>query len=432
VHTGASGETTDDPSSPKSNLEVATNVFANLPKTSSLDEEVYDVSDFYWRQGFAQAVARSEAFINVTLAVIALNAVYLGIDADHNHADLLLEADIGFITCEYLFAVFFVFEWAFRFAAFQDKLDCLKDNWFKFDSFLVLLMVMETWVMPFLLPVIASGSKPPPTAPLRLLRLLRLSRLVRLLRSLPDLIVIVKGMFAAMRAVSSSLLMILILIYVFAIVMHMFLAKDVLVEEYFATLPRCMWTLLMDGTLLSETGPLLGLLVHRGDFNCVVAVTCFLIFILLASFTVMNMLIGILCEVVAGVAESEKEEAAGRVMRQTILLELKKYDDGDGMIDEDELTELMADPMSLQVLESLGIDVPFLQEFQVMTYREPGSSFPMKMVMDQMLTCRRDLSCSVKHLVMQHKLSQWTLGNSIMQHEERMEKMQEKGKEVGI
>jgi voltage-gated sodium channel len=393
--------------------------FAFGIKATSVDEEVYDVANFYWETGISQEIARHDTFIYVTLAVISLNAVYLGINADHNKADLLLDADIGFFICENLFCVFFTFELAIRFLAFEQKMDCLKDGWFKFDSFLVFLMVAETWFVPY---IPTGSSAPPPTGPIRLLRLLRLSRLVRLLRSLPDLVVIVKGMYSAFRAVGSSLLMICMLIYLFAIIMHMLLAEDEATASHFETLPRCMWTLLMDGTFLNDVGGVMGKLIHRGEPNCVIASILFMIFVLLAALTVMNMLIGILCEVVSGVAASEKEEAAGRVMRETILMELKKFDDGDGLIDEDEVNELMADPRSIEVLDALGIDISFLQGLQVMTYEEPGVSFPMKTIIEQMLSCRGDLPCTVAHMIMQQKVNDWKLCNSIIQHEERIER----------
>lgn len=397
---------------------------ANKMDHSTMDKEVYNVESFYWETGHAQAIARNDWFINSTLAVVSANAVYLGVDADHNTAELLLDSGVGFILMEYLFCVFFVFEWTVRFCAFQRKCNCLRDNWFKFDSFLVLLMVMETWIMPFILPVISAGAAPPPTGPLRLLRLLRLSRLIRLMRSFPELVIIIKGMFAAFRAVGSSLLMVAILVYLFAIVMHMLLKDDDSqdVRDYFGTLPRCMWTLLMNGTLLDDVSEVLSFLVFRGDFNATVAVCFFLVFILVTALTVMNMLIGVLCEVVTTVAANEKEEAAINVMRQTILLELKKYDDGDGFIDEDELNDLMADPASVGVLDSLGIDVNFLQDLQVMTFSEPGVSMDMKGIIEQMLSCRRDLPVSVQHLVMAHKLSHFQMCNTVEQHEERLKK----------
>ena len=40
--------------------------------------------------------------------------------------------------------------------------------------------------------------------------------------------------------------------------------------------------------------------------------------------------IGVLCEVVGTVTAAEKEESEVNLMKQTILIELKKFDDGDG------------------------------------------------------------------------------------------------------
>ena len=73
----------------------------------------------------------------------------------------------------------------------------MKDAWFKFDSALVLLMVVETWVTPLLFLITGTSGAGLPTGPLRLLRLLRLSRMARLMRSLPELVTMVKGMLRA-------------------------------------------------------------------------------------------------------------------------------------------------------------------------------------------------------------------------------------------
>ena len=55
-----------------------------------------------------------------------------------------------------------------------------------------------------------------------MVRLLRLARMTRLLRALPELVTLIKGMIVATRAVGCCMLLLVLLIYVFAIVMHMF------------------------------------------------------------------------------------------------------------------------------------------------------------------------------------------------------------------
>merc|ERR1712151_917535 len=106
----------------------------------------------------------------------------------------------------------------------------------------------------------------------------------------------VKGLRVASRAVCSSLLMLLIQTYVFAIPLHTFLKYEEKCSERFGTLVRTMFTLLMDGVFMDSTGPLMWQLL---DMNYVHAVIAFMMFVLLSAMTMMNMLIGILCEVVS-------------------------------------------------------------------------------------------------------------------------------------
>lgn len=84
----------------------------------------------------------------------------------------------------------------------------------------------------------------------------------------------------------------------------------------------------------------------------------------------------------------------------------------------------MCDSGTMDVLQSLGIDLHFLQDLQVMTYSQPGSSFPIELLIDQMLTCRAGLNAQVKHVVIQTKLIQWFLGNDIKSLEKRIDALQ--------
>jgi len=390
-------------------------------ETSNLDVEVYNVANYYHTSGFAQALARSETFSNVTLGVIAVNAIYIGVDAEHNQESVLFRAAWPFQVCENLFCVFFCFEWAVRFCAFAKKRDCLRDLWFKFDSALVVLMVFETWLMPLILFCSDSNSSTLPTGPLRLLRLLRLTRMARLMRSLPELVTMVKGMRAGARAVGSSLLMVALLIYVFAIVMHM-LVKDVeVVKPHFETLPLCMWTLLMDGTLLDSTGALLTKLIYEARVNTSLAVCTFMVFTLLSAITVMNMLIGVLCEVVSTVAAAEKDEAAINMMKESILVELHRFDiDGNGMISLEELQHVMNDPHALGVLRSLEVDVQYLRELQRLLFPRPDTLVSIESIMDLMLMCRGDLVTTVKHMASGQAFTRFLLSSEIQSLEERV------------
>merc|ERR1712144_183476 len=88
----------------------------------------------------------------------------------------------------------------------------------------------------------------------------------------------------------------------------------------------------------------------------------------------------------------------------------------------EELNEVMCNPKSVAVLERIGVDVSFLQTLQVMTYEDPDAQVPIHDILDQMLTCRRQIPATMKHLITQQHLTIWMMSNKILQHEKRIEK----------
>jgi hypothetical protein len=145
--------------------------------------------------------------------VISLNAIWLAVDTNHNNADTLISADPVFQIAEHAFCIYFSFEWYVRFQSFANKLDGRKDCWFVFDSSLVFMMVLETWIMNTV-SVLTGNISQPPVNPsiLRLFRLLRLSRMVRMLRSFPELLILVKGMASATKSVLYVMCLLLLLL----------------------------------------------------------------------------------------------------------------------------------------------------------------------------------------------------------------------------
>merc|ERR1712216_534022 len=132
---------------------------------------------------------------------------------------------------------------------------------------------------------------------------------------MPELVTMSKGMYVAMRAVFSALLMLVMLVYVFAIILHSFLkdSDDRQISFLFSTIPKCMSTLVIDGIFLDNLGVVVRLFTE--DNSEYVALMFFVLFVLVSAVTIMNMLIGVLCEVVCQVADAEKENAARAQVR---------------------------------------------------------------------------------------------------------------------
>lgn len=234
------------------------------------------------------------------------------------------------------------------------------------------------------------------------------------MRALPELITMIKGMRVASRAVASSLLMLSILVYVFAIVVHMFLKDEESVYYYFADLPTCMWTLLVDGTFQDSLGPVTRDMLAIGSLPAYVSTIVFMAFVLLSSMTVMNMLVGVLCEVVSAVAHSEKEAAAVAMIKGSLLLMLKRIDtDGSGEISYDEMQTVMHDPHANEVLQSMQVDITYLMEIIEMIFEEPDKNLSIPEVMEMLLDCRGDRPATLKDLIDSQTFTRWYLGLTI-------------------
>lgn len=320
-----------------------------------LEQKEYNVFDFYYETGLWQAVAKNSGFEQITLAIIVLNVIWMGVDADYNTKPAG-QTDIQFIVADQFFAVFFTGELLIRFLAFAEKHNCMKDVWFKFDSFVVALMVMETWILPNV-GIHGTGG----FSMLRLLRLLRLTRLTRLTRSAPELIVLLKGMGVAVRSVSSVVVLIIIFTYVFAMIFKQQTEGDEELQVMFGTIPDAMMSLLLAGTLCDNIGSAVNLLRERNPMMCAV----FVMWVLLSSFMCLNMLIGILCEVVSAVSETEREKNAMAFAKSQFLNVLSQVDtDKNGTIKETEFEAFCMHADVQAPLDALEVDRQNLLELR--------------------------------------------------------------------
>jgi len=282
-----------------------------------------------------------------------------------------------------------------RFGAFKNKLNCMKDLWFKFDSLLVFLMVLETWVLP-----IALSNIKIETTPLRLIRLVRLSRMARLIRMFPELLSMIKGAGMAWRSLSATIISEVALLYIFAIILNTILKGIPELEPYFGTLPKSMWTLTMDGLFQDNPGQISQIMMYKpAPFTATIAIIVFVIFTMCSALMVLNMLIGAQCEVVSNVAKEEKENADITHMKETMLVMLRDIDaDGSGEIDQEELGQLLEDERAGKALDSLQIDKEHLVDFLQMFY-EHTDSLTIRQIIKIMLQLRGDREPKIKDLI---------------------------------
>mmetsp|Transcript_64219 Transcript_64219/g.206870 ORF Transcript_64219/g.206870 Transcript_64219/m.206870 type:complete len:587 (-) Transcript_64219:118-1878(-) len=321
----------------------------------SLVSPSYNVTDFYHEEGLWQKIARHTAFEHTTLLVIMVNAVWIAVDTDYNKAPSLLEAEPLFQIVEHFFCVYFAFEWCVRFMAFKWKRDGLKDRWFVFDSCLVFMMVMETWVMLTVQILLGSGGTGGlgNASILRLFRLMRLSRLARMLRSMPELMILIKGMLSAMRSVGFVMGLLVVIMYIFAIAFTQLAKGSEMGADFFSSVTESMYSLLIFGVFLDS----LEFICTRIGNENTLCLVLFFVFVLLAALTVMNMLIGVLCEVVSAVADVEREDMLlGFTMRKMQAILEQIDDNSDFQISKHELMAVLERAEACSVLQEVGVD----------------------------------------------------------------------------
>jgi len=331
-------------------------------------------------------IARTKTFEWSTLGVIVFNALYLGYDCDYNARwgkpeDLYKSTLYGFMIWDNLFCLFFTGELVIRAVGYKVKKQIWADKPFLFDLFLVTMMVFETWVLAFLGPIDALKQ----VSILRLLRLTRLFRMAKLMNYFPELKLIVKGMLAAVRSVGCASILLVLCLYVFAIIFtneyHQGLKADddediEDIELLFGSMGKSMRHLLIMATILDDITACTNAIRSTGNMFMLMA---FFMCVLVSSFTLFNMLLGILCEVVEATEQGEKEKEEQQKLSDTIMGFFKTMDlDGNGIICRNEFLKMAQHQDTMVALEKLDIDEMQFSKYAelLFTPNEDGGPLP--------------------------------------------------------
>jgi len=268
-----------------------------------------------------------------------------------------------------------------------------------FDSSLCGLMVGETWVLPLVLIAVdssASGRNALGDASLlkgfRMLRLMRMARVIRLLNALPELMVLIKGMRVAFRAVSCTVLLLLMIIYIFAVAFRQLTDDTPIGLETFPSVPTSMKFLLVQGTMPDLYESIIPIW-HYNDFYAIV----FLVFVLIVTLTIMNMLVGVLVGVVNTVTAVEKEQLMVHFVKSN-LLELLKQDE-DGLISRKEFVDLIQMPLAVRSFELMGVDVMGLVDLADFIFTSEEHTLTIGDFFELVMQFRGDNQATVKDIV---------------------------------
>lgn len=213
------------------------------------------------------------------IALILINAVLLGLEtwpaAMAQYGALLLALDNGILAV-------FVVEISLRLYAHRAAF--WRDPWSVFDFFVVAIALVP-----------ASGQ-------FAVLRALRVLRVLRLLTMVPSMRRVVGALLAAIPGLSSIALVLLIIYYVFAVIATNLFAAAF--PEWFGSIGRSLYTLFQIMTLESWSMGIARPVMEQFPY----AWFFFIAFILVATFTMLNLFIAIIVNAMQSYSEAEHEQ----------------------------------------------------------------------------------------------------------------------------
>ena len=233
-----------------------------------------------------QRLVEHPRFKGMVLALIVLNAMLLGLETARTLPPGVLES-VNLLNRTIL--GLFVVELALRIAAF--RFDFFRDRWSLFDFAIVAIALIA------------------PSGAFQVVRSLRILRAVRLVSTVPSLRRVVEGLLGAVTGIASVLFLLLLVLYI-AGVMATVLFRDV-APEYFGHLAISLFSLFQIMTLEGWADIALAVMEQREW-----AWAFFVGYILVATFLVLNLVIGV---VVSSIQSHIEDESVDHAAEQAAL-----------------------------------------------------------------------------------------------------------------
>lgn len=241
----------------------------------------------------AQNVVESRGFETFIIAVIIINAIGLGVET----SPAAMETVGGIVVwLDKVAIAIFVAELALK--LFVYRLAFFKNGWNIFD-----LAIVSAALMP-------AGEQ------YSVLRALRILRALRLVSVVPSMRKVIHGLFRAIPSIGTVIIMLLLLFYISAVMATKLYGESF--PEWFGNLGASLYSLFQIMTLESWSMGIVRPVMEVHPY----AWLFFVPFILLTSFIVLNLFIGV---IVNAMAEATGEEAHNE--REEILIRLSQMQD---------------------------------------------------------------------------------------------------------
>ena len=251
------------------------------------------------REQLKQLVEQSR-FQNFIITLIIINAVLLGLET---YPELMQHAGEQIILADRIILSIFVIEIAIR--IFVYRLSFWRDPWSLFDFSVVTIALIP-----------AAGS-------FAVLRALRVLRVLRLLTMVPAMRRVIGALVKAVPGLGSIGLMLLIFYYVCAVIATNLFAQTF--PQWFGTLGESFYTLFQIMTLESWSmgivRPVMESHPHAWIF--------FIPFILVATFTMLNLFIAVIVNAIQSYQEAGQEKLMEELHQVDVDIESEIHDQFD-------------------------------------------------------------------------------------------------------
>lgn len=208
----------------------------------------------------------------------------------------------------------FMIELAFRIFAYRRSF--FREVWNVIDLFLVILSMASTWVLSFLIPS-ASANLYVISSTLRIVRVITVGRLLRVLIVFKDLWVVIAGFVEAIKILFWVSIFLVFVLYIGAVFVTIEIGQNPDIyepykymsggwdyQEYFGSIGRSMLTLFQIVTLDDwSDGIARHVITNQPEM-----VIFFVLFVLVTSFGLMNVVVGIIVERTLAAAKQNQQQ----------------------------------------------------------------------------------------------------------------------------
>ena len=231
-------------------------------------------------RGRLAAIAEDSRFQRAIIALIVVNAVTLGLETS---PEVMASAGPVLVVLDHAMLTVFVIELAIRIGAYGRGF--FRDPWSLFDFVVVALALA------------------PSTENFSVLRALRVLRVLRLITAVPQMRRVVGGLLSALPGLGAVVAILALMFYVAAVMATQIFGDTF--PNWFGTLPKSLYSLFQIMTLESWSMGIVRPVMEVYPY----AWAFFVPFILIATFTMLNLFIAVVVNAMQSYHEMEAEHA---------------------------------------------------------------------------------------------------------------------------